>query len=104
MANLLDHFIMHKDKGEVSDWAGFLRMHYFDPEHRQSDPDRHERLPLQQATSHAIPLFTTSHTHLLIASIVTPTAMSPVATEPAHYAVAACYDIFQPPRLSDHLI
>jgi len=98
MANLLDHFIMHKDKGEVSDWAGFLRMHYFDPEHRRSDPGHHERLPLQHATPHAMPLFITADEYPLLASIDPPTSLSPVAIMPAHHPVAASYDIFQPPR------
>jgi hypothetical protein len=99
VANLLEHFQMHRSRGEVSDLYGFIRMHYFDPEHRRSDPGHHARLPLQQISSNPIPVFHPQTHYISIASLEPPATDLPVAREAHHTVFAGGSDIFQPPRI-----
>jgi|GEM_PF-644123 hypothetical protein len=96
--NLLDHYRMHRGRGEVSDLAGFIHMHYFDPEHRRSDPDRHERLPLQHPSPNPLPACQPVVAAPALGGPCPSLPPSQVPQEQHRRAVSASFDIFQPPR------
>lgn len=46
--NLFEHYQEHQQNGSILDFAGFIRLHYFDPRHEGTDPKNHDSLPLHQ--------------------------------------------------------
>ena len=97
--NLVQHFRMHLESGEVGSLAEFLRLHYFDPNHQASDPQQHERLPLQQASPHAGFVFHLQTEVPLLSGI----SQSEHRTGSSFHTVSLPANnpssIFQPPRL-----
>lgn len=96
--NLVDHYLMHRSRGEVSDLADFIRMHYLDPEHRRSDPVRHDHLPLQHPSTNPIPACHTGIPAIHISGIAPSDAPELTPRDQAHSPLIRCFDIFQPPR------
>lgn len=96
--NLVEHYLMHRSRGEVSGLSEFIRMHYFDPGHRRSDPLRHDHLPLQQASANPLPACQPVAPPPAIAGPGPSLPPSPVPQEQHRRAVCPSFDIFQPPR------
>jgi hypothetical protein len=48
--NLIGHYQEHQQNGSIIDFAGFIRLHYFDPMHEGTDPKNHDSLPLHQSS------------------------------------------------------
>jgi hypothetical protein len=96
--NLVDHYLMHRGRGEVSSLADFIRMHYLDPEHRRSDPVRHDRLPLQHPSSNPLPACHTGIPAIHIAGMAPSDAPAMTPRNQRHSPLLRCIDIFQPPR------
>jgi hypothetical protein len=98
LANLYEHFQMHRSMGGGMDLSNFIRMHYFDPEHQQSDPDTHRQLPLQQAGCHVNFVFQYPDEPMSLPLIGSPeiSAFHPCMTDmsPQYTHI----NIFQPPR------
>jgi len=49
--SLLEHFSEHENGKNPLSFVQFIRLHYFDSKHENSDPKRHASLPLHQHTS-----------------------------------------------------
>jgi hypothetical protein len=98
VVNLIDHYTMHIRSGEVSDLAEFIQLHYFDPEHEQSDPVRHRHLPLQQITPHIVIVLAVSSETVAIPSIENLLQESPKASSTAFLPQQHPMSVFQPPR------
>lgn len=99
VANLVEHFRMHRDIGDGLDLGTFIRMHYFDPAHEGSDPVEHRQLPLHQSGIHVVVASNPN-----VASIVLPSI--PAESDPDFLSTVTQFrsrpdrgSVFQPPRI-----
>jgi hypothetical protein len=97
--NLIDHYSMHIKSGEVHGLAEFIQLHYFNPEHEQSDPARHRHLPLQQMTSHVVNVLAVSADPVSIPSLESHLQDTPVVRNSGFFPQQVPFSIFQPPRV-----
>jgi hypothetical protein len=51
LPQLFEHFNEHKSVNANLSFFSFLKMHYADPAHQESDKNHHEKLPLKSAVS-----------------------------------------------------
>lgn len=98
VANLLDHFRMHMQSGEVKDLGDFIQLHYFDPEHERSDPNRHQHLPLQQVTPHLTSVFSQVLETVSIPSPEYALLDIPMVSPAAYLPQTHPMSVFQPPK------
>ena len=49
--SLVDHFFEHESGKNPINMLQFIRLHYFDSKHENSDPKRHASLPLHHANT-----------------------------------------------------
>lgn len=99
VANLVEHFRMHRDIGDGLDLAAFIRMHYFDPAHEGSDPVEHRQLPLHQSTIHVV---VASNPNVAFVGLpLIPAESDPdfLSTAPQFHSRPDLGSVFQPPRI-----
>lgn len=98
VVNLIDHYSMHIKSGEVNGLAEFIQLHYFNPEHEQSDPTRHRHLPLQQVTSHVVNVLAVSTDPVSLPPLESHLQNMPGARSCGFSPQQVPISIFQPPR------
>jgi hypothetical protein len=98
VVNLIDHYTMHMKSGEVHGLSEFIQLHYFNPEHEQSDPVRHRHLPLQQLTAHAVVVLAVSADPVSIPSVESHLQDTPSVRSSDFFPQQVPLSVFQPPR------
>lgn len=98
MANLFDHFKMHRETGGGMGLTDFIRLHYFDPEHQNSDPDSHRQLPLQQMACHLNFVFQCPEEPISLSCVETSCVSAFHASMKDMSPQYEHINIFQPPR------
>jgi hypothetical protein len=96
--NLVSHYQEHNLSGKQMSFVGFIRLHYFDPQHQGADPQKHASLPLQQSV--------TCYNYVFQALVETvqfnlPAPQSESGYNPVQSGLIPQYNhsaIFQPPR------
>jgi hypothetical protein len=101
LPQLFEHFKEHKIKDTALSFFAFLKMHYADPVHQESDKNHHQKLPLKSTTS--------AHAEVLVLQNNTPSVEIdyPILSEAKQSLNPTTDDfinrlhaisIFQPPR------
>ena len=97
VSDLADHYNEHKLRDPGIGLVDFVYMHYTDPAHGRSEPERHARLPF--GTHHSLPQF-------VIGAFTNSVITIPPAPEPMAIAMDATLPtalllrgIFHPPKL-----
>lgn len=99
MGNLYQHFQMHRQQGNNMGLVTFIRLHYFDPAHQSSDPQNHERLPMQGGH-----LASVVFQQPALEIIIHPTVESRITIysrmEDPGYSKGNPISVFQPPKMN----
>lgn len=102
LPQLFEHFNEHKNTDAGLSFFAFLKMHYADPAHQESDKNHHQKLPLKSTTS--------AHAEVLVLQNNTPSVETlPLIASEAKQTLNPTTDeyinrlhaisIFQPPRV-----
>jgi hypothetical protein len=102
LPRLFEHYFEHKTCDTHLSFYNFIKMHYADPDHQESDEDNHKKLPLKSASyAHAEELVlqndTPSVEWAFPAITIVKKVLNPATTN--YFDHLFHLTIFQPPRV-----
>ncbi len=97
--SLVHHYYEHEKEGFSLGMIGFLKLHYFDSQHEDSDPKNHESLPLHHTTLQNSIVYSAPAESISIDAFLELASFDLNPVEKAFYSQFSQFSIFQPPRI-----
>ena len=98
VVNLIEHYRMHNRGPEGMALLSFIRLHYFDTRHEQSDPVKHSQLPLHQTNTVQYSVYLQTLETIRLPEPALGSAPEQHPRNSSHRSRSAEITIFQPPR------
>ena len=95
---LVHHYYDHERGGASLGIIGFLKLHYFDRIHEDSDPKNHESLPLHHTSLQSNLVYSAPAESISIDAFIEPVSIDFNPIEKAMFPQFSHLSIFQPPR------
>jgi hypothetical protein len=96
---LVHHYYEHEKEGHPLGMIGFLKLHYFDRQHEDSDPQNHKSLPLHHTTLQNIIVYSAPAESISIDAFSELASFELNPIEKVFYPQFSHFSIFQPPRI-----
>ena len=97
--SLVHHYYDHEKEGFPLGMIGFLKLHYFDSQHEDSDPKNHESLPLHHTSLQNNIVYSAPTESISIDAFLELASFDLNPIEKAFYSQYSQISIFQPPRI-----
>jgi hypothetical protein len=97
--SLVHHYYDHEKEGFPLGMIGFLKLHYFDSQHEDSDPKNHESLPLHHTSLQNIIVYSAPAESISIDAFLDLPSFDLNPIEKVFYPQFNQFSIFQPPRI-----
>ena len=94
------HFMEHRNGDQPMSVTQFIKSHYFDNIHENSDPVKHAKLPLRQSSIGLNLVYQTPVEGFSLIPHWTFLKQSLIPTQKCFFPQADQFSVFQPPKLS----